>query len=71
MSEIALEKMEEVLGGDLKEILKRNKQSHEHLISQKFRIKTIQHIPELNELRVLKKLGAGEFGMVFLVGAKD
>ena len=31
----------------------------------------MEYVPELGELRVLKKLGAGEFGMVFLVGCQN
>ena len=30
-----------------------------------------KNIPDIDDLKVLKKLGAGEFGIVFLVGEKQ
>ena len=47
-------------------------QSHEHLrkVNKKQVSMKQKEPPRLDELRVLKKLGAGEFGVVFLVGYK-
>lgn len=54
-----------------KAAVKKNKKSHETLIKINRFSKKAQKpkiIPKLKSLRVLKKLGEGEFGVVFLVG---
>jgi len=44
-----------------------NAKSHEHRM-RAGPTKRTREIPKLQELRMLKKLGEGEFGKVFLVG---
>ncbi len=68
ISSITRECLEEVIKGGLREVIKKNAKSHEHRMragpTERTRV-----IPKLQELRMLKKLGEGEFGKVFLVGA--
>jgi len=69
-SEILCDELEAAIGGNLHDVIKKNKASHENL--KKHNRNNLDGkddgIPVFKDLRVLKKLGQGEFGVVFLVG---
>ena len=71
ISEISKELFEKIIRGKFKQIVKINERSHEHRMSSRKTVKDTDVFPKLNELRMLRKLGEGEFGTVFLVGKES
>ncbi|EGR32104.1 protein kinase domain protein [Ichthyophthirius multifiliis] len=66
---ISFENFKKCIGGDIENVIKENANSHEIKMQQQTKANDYSHIL-LNNLIYIKKLGAGQFGNVYLVANK-
>jgi cGMP-dependent protein kinase len=67
LSEIDFTTFLNVIGGNFEEVIKKNARSHEKKLSDKSNLKIMDYDVPLDNLTFVKKLGAGQFGSVYLV----
>jgi cGMP-dependent protein kinase len=70
MAVITFQRILQLIGGELEQVLKRNEQSHEKKIKNLGDRQDMSHI-KVEDLVFIKKLGQGQFGSVYLVQHKQ